>query len=548
LCAQPIYATLSDVVVYSVRGDRAAARALAGQFKLAVEAKAAERAVRTGVPVDQGVPYTVFVLDAAPNEVQRHLGHLLKRVVDDTEDRHANPTCVLAPTMPNVEGLDTVDETRPLAHPTGLGLSVDTSVAGGRPVLRANTIDFAQREKEEMRELTRASEIFSVPAPAPDGEEALDLSASTTNTHWDPQVGQIFLGHASDVALPADEGTAAAVQLTLSARASLADAVRPGLRAPEVVPEPDEFGFGANDPALGRGWDVCIECHDCAPFPNSSHIRAAEDHLVRLDALWAAKCAREGRTGTVRPPPRPAAILHLPFPSSPPNTSVTVGALAPLVAFLERVLAPVGTTPTSSALGSLHPEGAPAHRTRPLKVLVFSADGYTESSVLALALLMALRGLSLPEAYLALQCEKRRSFFVYNTDLPVLRRVELRCAAQREQRGRVVSAAASALGLRRGSVGAWATPAMPPAPSPTVGGQPSSVGRAGSAMYSPVSASAAGSASQFAPQTLPARRQRASTSPRLPSVFGDHQMWFADPRFDGSFPSRVLPFLYLGNL
>jgi dual specificity MAP kinase phosphatase len=34
----------------------------------------------------------------------------------------------------------------------------------------------------------------------------------------------------------------------------------------------------------------------------------------------------------------------------------------------------------------------------------------------------------------------------------------------------------------------------------------------------------------------------------LPSLFEDHQSWFNDPRFDGSFPSRVLPFLYLGNL
>jgi dual specificity MAP kinase phosphatase len=44
-------------------------------------------------------------------------------------------------------------------------------------------------------------------------------------------------------------------------------------------------------------------------------------------------------------------------------------------------------------------------------------------------------------------------------------------------------------------------------------------------------------------------RPRANTSPWLPSLFGgDHQSWFNDPRFDGSFPSRVLPFLYLGNL
>lgn len=43
-------------------------------------------------------------------------------------------------------------------------------------------------------------------------------------------------------------------------------------------------------------------------------------------------------------------------------------------------------------------------------------------------------------------------------------------------------------------------------------------------------------------------RPRASTSPLLPSLVDDHQVWFDDPRFDGSFPSRVLPFLYLGNL
>lgn len=40
-------------------------------------------------------------------------------------------------------------------------------------------------------------------------------------------------------------------------------------------------------------------------------------------------------------------------------------------------------------------------------------------------------------------------------------------------------------------------------------------------------------------------RPRANT---LPSFISDHQMWFDDARFDGSFPSRVLPFLYLGNL
>lgn len=61
-------------------------------------------------------------------------------------------------------------------------------------------------------------------------------------------------------------------------------------------------------------------------------------------------------------------------------------------------------------------------RTRPLKVLIYSADGYTESSISALYLLLTIRGLSLPEAYLELPV-KKRSFFVHQNqnDLGVLR-------------------------------------------------------------------------------------------------------------------------------
>lgn len=79
--------------------------------------------------------------------------------------------------------------------------------------------------------------------------------------------------------------------------------------------------------------------------------------------------------------------------------------------------------------------------------------------------------------------------------------------------------------------------------------EPSSLGRVSGGRIDamgPVSAGP-GESPLLAAQTIPGRRPRASTSP-LPNMFGDHQAWFADPRFDGSFPSRVLPFLYLGNL
>ncbi|KZT04069.1 uncharacterized protein LAESUDRAFT_786392 [Laetiporus sulphureus 93-53] len=45
-------------------------------------------------------------------------------------------------------------------------------------------------------------------------------------------------------------------------------------------------------------------------------------------------------------------------------------------------------------------------------------------------------------------------------------------------------------------------------------------------------------------------RPRASTmlNPSVLLLIHDHQVWFNDPRFNGSFQSRVLPCLYIGNL
>ena len=72
--------------------------------------------------------------------------------------------------------------------------------------------------------------------------------------------------------------------------------------------------------------------------------------------------------------------------------------------------------------------------TRPLKILLYSSDGYTESSVPALCSLMAIKSLNLPEAYLELQVvKKEKVFFVYQADLGILRREEARL---KEERGR----------------------------------------------------------------------------------------------------------------
>lgn len=202
-------------------------------------------------------------------------------------------------------------------------------------------------------------------------------------------------------------------------------------------------------------------------------------------------------------------------------------------------------------------------RSRPLKILLYSADGYTESSVPALSLLMACKSLKLPEAYLELQIAKKRSFFVYNWDLGVLRRVEGRVC--RPSAGPNPNPSSQDVIMATGENGGperTRTPIPPRSASP-YGGRPPAKS-VSFARPSPPStpSSSLPSCSTFSGSliggepghgqamavgaTTPTKgRPRANT---LPNLAVDHSSWFNDTRFDGSFPSRVLPFLYLGNL
>jgi dual specificity MAP kinase phosphatase len=271
---QPIYATLSDIVVYSRRGATRAAFALAEKFKQAVEARAGSR-----------VSYNVFVLDATPMELRTKLKHLL---------------------------------------------------------VGAHTINFAQREKDEMRELTRASEILTV------GQEGKSVDVHP----WSPGLGQVFLGNVNDVPF------------------------YPGNPADPQARGIDILDSAGNSPVDAMGYDVCIECRVRAPRPALGFLLSAQEHLMELERRWQAF----GGKGP-RPPPNAAAIVYLPFPLLPIVDEMTL-----FLEFLEKLL-----NPQQRGFG------------RPVKILIWSSDGYTESSVLALSLIMAMRNMTLPEAYLELQ-------------------------------------------------------------------------------------------------------------------------------------------------
>ncbi|KAJ7817763.1 hypothetical protein B0H14DRAFT_2601824 [Mycena olivaceomarginata] len=576
----PIYATLSDIVLYSPRGLASGAlQELAKRFVGAVERKRKERCKGLDGP-DAVAPleYNVFVLDADARALREAVPELMMRVFPggERERRWHNGNLIANPALhPHSMEVDGHEKTSPSDAPVAVPIDPDADATRA-----PNTVDFGQRERDEMRELTRASEILSVfpvcrrDADTAEGDgEREDLATTTTASHWRPLVGQVFLGNSGDVPLGGD-----------------------GTGGVDGQGHDDPFMYeGTNDPRDGFGYDVCVECHEMAPFPSLAHLRAAEDHLALLEGMWEERVRALGGEGEtpVRPPPNATAVIHLPFPSAPANTAQTMNALLPVIAFLERCLRPVpprspshnssssvdsatttprdtrrwstfpavspasffpsppplpGAPPRMRSLTSPSPSPAPAAppRSRPLKILIYSSDGYTESSPLALSLLMAVRRLRLPEAYLELQVAKRRSFFVYPGELGLLRRVEARIGG-----GEVFAPARLGMGRRMsgtGGVGSLPSAGASTGSLGSVGGEgDGECGGRGCGGAEPAYAIFGRATVREDGAVTRAGRPRARTSPWLPS-FGDHQSWFNDPRFDGSFPSRVLPFLYLGNL
>ncbi|KAK1223486.1 tyrosine/serine/threonine protein phosphatase pps1 [Marasmius sp. AFHP31] len=840
-CQVAILAALSDIVVYSPVGKSANSQRLAAQFKEAIERKRRERIANGHAP--HTLPrYNVFILDAGAEEIRKDLlaplcvrvkegGAGAGRITSDDESEGWFGKGVISPSpKPSADyfGDAKVKSGEPLSM--DVDSTQESSVISSSPSpsqgsgskrartqstnLPANTVDFAQREREEMRELTRSSEIIRIPVvkrAAKAGEEEAAEDDEVLST------GQVWLGNVHDVPLPVD---------TYTFHPNGGMEIE-GLEGAELeTREWETLGTSHQPPSNPLGFDICIECHDAAPLPTKDHLRMVEERLTSMDQAWRS---RQESDSVPRPPPTAANIIHLLFPSSPtatpsvvkdavsivnwlgglvgvgdeweddepepecttsppphltnvsvesPNNSVDVSSSAssstssssakhtsswssfiptfPLSWSSGSSAKPAetGTTPkdsvpnpstpptisigsnNGSASGSVtpgststtprtrsftspaaanSPYGTPAPTSsatatgnpyptvrslkqknkrrwsRPLKVLIYSSDGYTESSVPALCLLMAFgvygnagrvpsleclenprqereqRGMSLPEAYLQLQLGDRRSekgkrkigrsFFVYQSDLGFLRKVEHeyekeRKARQREMEEKEKERKRKEEWGRRGSihleearrerikkdregsvdngspgkkglfssfgtnvnpyVAGWghsgqtskepAKPvpvksrpsaksvsfASPHTPPPTIPmpvpsthsspPTPSPPPQTGSASASLPSLSALPEVAPSTPLALPpisgqvttgalaVNRPRSSTFAGsmhnvLPGYFGSNSLheqklrakffneaWFNDSRFDGSFPSRVLDGVYLGNL
>lgn len=170
-----------------------------------------------------------------------------------------------------------------------------------------------------------------------------------------------------------------------------------------------------------------------------------------------------------------SAPQYLEFPSSgsvtPPKwPSVDMDPLTEICCWIHQLANPRISPDTSEdeqdssgdiPMGTLFPSAR--------KILIHCTDGYTESSLLALAYFMYAEGVPVHEAWLRLHCEKQRNFFAYPSDVTLLSALQPRL-----------------LELSEG------------------------------------------------------------TKTRVTRASRDEPAWLS--RIDGSLPSRILPYMYLGNL
>lgn len=160
---------------------------------------------------------------------------------------------------------------------------------------------------------------------------------------------------------------------------------------------------GPWEPSQNEGYDLLIETNDLANIP--------EPHVL-------AKLEKELENSPQR----------LEFPSSgsvmPPSPADAIQGLENLVNTIQWLYYLANPEEFGK---QVDPEGdvslVPPTK-EPRKILIHCPDGYTESSLLALAYLIFAEGIPAKEAWLKLHCDKKRNFFAYPIDVSYLSSVQ----------------------------------------------------------------------------------------------------------------------------
>lgn len=192
-------------------------------------------------------------------------------------------------------------------------------------------------------------------------------------------------------------------------------------------PTPDpSLDPGSDDPcAPSTAYDLMIEASDLAHIPELKAYKFLDEMLARQDSKTLGE----------------DVIPQLEFPGSgaimPPTWSPTeVDGLMEACEWIYRKAHGVDEKKrrdsklslTSSSDGdgdSIMGEGYNASSAG-RKVLMHCTDGYTETSLLALAYYMYAECVPVHEAWIQMHCQKGRNFFAYGTDVALLRAIQPR--------------------------------------------------------------------------------------------------------------------------
>lgn len=225
-------------------------------------------------------------------------------------------------------------------------------------------------------------------------------------------------------------------------------------------PTPDWNSVAENK--TGNTFDIFIEASDQAQVPDNAFLASRIQQLNSSEAI------------------------HLDFPSSgsilPPSWStVEVDGLLCMCRWIYNLAHPSNPSSTSSSTNT--PSGPPSKdpdgdiqmtclppTSRPKKILIHCADGYTETTLLSIAYYMYAQGVPVHTAWLQMHRDRSRNFFAYPSDVALLTSIQDRILSE-----------------------------------------------------------------------SPVRKDKT-----IPKSLDEPPAWLS--RMDGSLPSRILPYMYLGNL
>ncbi|KAI9679482.1 MAG: tyrosine/serine/threonine protein phosphatase pps1 [Caeruleum heppii] len=173
-------------------------------------------------------------------------------------------------------------------------------------------------------------------------------------------------------------------------------------------PTPDALlGDGSGVESQQPHFDVTIEAGDLAQVPHIGHLQ------------HAAELLRETST---------PQVLEFPSSGSLMSPVWTEADLDSLVATCQWIYSLANPTRQAHLDGNEEDDDAVMDdaSTRPRRILIHCADGYTESSLLALLYFMYAEGAPVHETWLRLHCEKQRNFFAYPSDVALLTSIQQR--------------------------------------------------------------------------------------------------------------------------